>query len=234
MTTRDPGLRSWKPRWLQLGGPIRRIRASSTLCRRHVHWHRFSQFKTALETPNLSLHSPGQGGARQGRSEIGFRGGRVEQGQSTVSWHCNRKRILCQCQHHSQWIRAECLQTWRPSSRRCRKSPAFLASHPGLLRFRGGFDLSSVHIMMTYCACFSTLRSGQVGVPQTEPDSSDADAMQYNFSAQVARLGEEALGSGERDQETHSWGVFRHVGVSDGHWKRHERRFTSGCRAGSC
>ena len=33
--------------------------------------------------------------------------------------------------------------------------------------------------------------------------------MQYNFSAWRRKPG----GQGERDQETHSWGVFRHVGV---------------------
>ena len=53
----------------------------------------------------------------------------------------------------------------------------------------------------------SALRSGQVGVPQTEPDSSEVDAIQ------LLRVEEKPGGQGERDQETHSWGVFRHVGV---------------------
>ena len=52
----------------------------------------------------------------------------------------------------------------------------------------------------------SALRSGQVGVPQTEPDSSEADAIQL-LRAQVARLEEEARGSGVRETKRRTLGV---------------------------
>ena len=53
----------------------------------------------------------------------------------------------------------------------------------------------------------SALRSGQVGVvPQTAPDSSEADAI-HLLRAQVARLEEEARGSGVRETKIRTFGM---------------------------
>ena len=95
LATRDPGLRSWKPRWLQLGSPIRRIRASSTLCRRHAlaevqpvqdfiaSTESFTtRVRKCVETERTGVETAKAEFVRRGRSEIGFRGGRVEQGRA--------------------------------------------------------------------------------------------------------------------------------------------------------
>ena len=54
----------------------------------------------------------------------------------------------------------------------------------------------------------SALRSGQVGVPQTETRFERG-----RCNTITPRGGGSPGVRGERDQETHSWGVFRHVGV---------------------
>ena len=120
---------------LQLGSPIRRIQASSTLCRRHVHWQRCNQCKTALQTPNLSSHALGSEWRQSAKVETA----KAELAKAEAKLACGSKQSAPD-------VEAEFLQQ----------------------------ELSA-------------LRSGHVGVPQTEPDSS-ADA--------TARLEEEARGQG--------------------------------------
>ena len=122
----------------------------STLCRRHVHWQRFSQFNTALQAPNLSLHPPGS--------------------------------------------------AWRQSAKGVETAKAELADELKCLAFKQevksvfvstpfSVDLSRVlpdveaefkkmqEVIASLQQELSALRSGQVGVPQTEPDSSEADGI---------------------------------------------------------
>ena len=110
--TRDPGLRSWKPRWLQLGSPIR-----------HAHGRGGSaSFKTALQAPNLSLHAPGSAWRQSAKvwrqprrssprqQQIGFRGGRVEQGRAPSRGIARSED--CACVNTILSGSERCLQTW--------------------------------------------------------------------------------------------------------------------------
>ena len=165
---------------------VRRIPASSTLCRRHVHWQRFSQFKTALQAPNLPLHAPGSAWRqsakvwRQPRRSSPRQKAKLAFEEDELS---KAEHRLVALQQESKTV---------PVSTPFSVDPSRV--HPDVeAEFK-----KMQEVIASLQQELSALRSGQVGVPQTEPDSSEADAI-HLLRAQVARLEEEARGSGVRE-----------------------------------
>ena len=139
---------------------------STCPCRRHVHWQRFSQFKTALQAPNLITGARKRVFWRQSTKGVETAKAELAKAEAKLAFEEDE---LSKAEHRLVALQHE-----------AKTVPVSTPSRRG--QVQEDADIPPAGAL--------SIEVGQIRVPQTEPDSSEADAIQLLTSCCLVFLQE--------------------------------------------